>query len=300
MAGPSLALIGCGDLGVRCGLRLAELGWGVHAAKRSPSTLPGSLTGHAADYTQPGSLDFLAALRPDFVVATFNPSSRDLAGYRAGFCDGAQHLVSGLGKHRPRGLLMVSSTRVYAEQEGGWVEEGSELSNSDSRAVAIIEAERILQARIPGSSSVRFAGIYGNPRSRLLARIAEGKLSPREPVRYSNRIHRDDCAGFLSHLLLLAESGAVLKAAYNGVDDCPAPQSEVDAWLAEQLGVDPGVDQDRSVAQAPSSSQGRSGHKRCRNTALHESGYRLHFPDYRAGYSALLRDLQAAGRPALN
>ena len=83
---------------------------------------------------------------------------------------------------------------------------------------------------------IRFAGIYGDPRGHLLERIRRGELSPRQPPRYSNRIHRDDCAGFLCHLLERARTGAALAPVYNGVDDLPAAQFEVDTWLAAGAG----------------------------------------------------------------
>ncbi|MEH6637466.1 MAG: hypothetical protein V7700_18240, partial [Halioglobus sp.] len=76
---------------------------------------------------------------------------------------------------------------------------------------------------------------------------------------------------------------------YIGVDDRPAPQFEVESWLAEQMGVEvrpaevrPAEAQPRVVAPA--------GHKRCRNRALHSSGYQLLYPDYKSGYAATLAE----------
>ena len=64
-----------------------------------------------------------------------------------------------------------------------------------------------------------------------------------------------------------------------GVDDEPAPQWEVEQWLALRLGVD-------QPRELPPGSGGAN--KRCRNRALVESGYQLRYPDYRSGYSEVI------------
>jgi hypothetical protein len=99
-------------------------------------------------------------------------------------------------------------------------------------------------------------------------------------VRYGNRIHRDDCAGFLAHLCALEE--AAREPLYLGVDDEPAPQYEVEQWLLRKLGLTP------SRVNTPASSTRSSGHKLCDNRLLKQSGYRLRYPDYRQGYAAVI------------
>jgi nucleoside-diphosphate-sugar epimerase len=278
MHSPSLLIVGCGDLGTRAGTALEAHGWRIGAIRRTPPGQPPGFEWIAADYAEPGSLDFAASWQPDHVLLTPSPTSWDTAGYQRGFTAAAANLLSGLGAHRPRHLFMVSSTRVYAETGGGWVDETSPLSTTDERALAIIAAERqLLGSGIP-TSIVRSGGIYGANPGRLVTRVARGEIAPAEPVRYTNRIHREDCAGFLVHLLLQSEAGSTLEGVYNAVDDAPAPAHDVELWLAETLGVTP-----REV-----STTGAGGHKRCRNARLHDSGYALRYPDYRAGYGQVL------------
>ena len=287
MKSNSILFVGCGDLGVRAGVLCLRAGMRVAGLRRDPSSLPEGFSRFAGDYTAPGSLDFIAGLQPDYVVATLNPSDRSVAGYDRGFTGAAQNLVSGLGGHRPKRVLLVSSTRVYAERNGAWVDEHSALAADDPRALAIIAAERAVLAA--GQCSViRFGGIYGYPGGRLLERIRRGELAAEQPVRFTNRIHRDDCAGFLHYLVERAGQGAELAPVYNGVDDLPAPQFEVDTWLAAQLGVPPAP---RTPLEATGTGTGdpiSTGHKRCSNRLLHASGYRLLYPDYRSGYRAVL------------
>ena len=170
------------------------------------------------------------------------------------------------------------------------MEESSPLATGDPRALAIIAAELALVGTADCVSALRFAGIYGAVPGRLLEKVRRGELSPLNPGRYSNRIHRDDCAGLLAHLLQLSASGQKLAPVTIGVDDLPAPQAEVEAWLAQQLGVASDARQSTDMAAGGSAADKRAsaGHKRCRNRQLHASGYRLRYPDYRAGYQAML------------
>jgi nucleoside-diphosphate-sugar epimerase len=287
MKSSSVLIVGCGDLGIRTGALLCKQGWSVTGVRRDPAKLPADFFGRAANYTQPGSLDFMAESQPEFVLATFNPADRSTAGYKAGFQTAMGNLLAGLGQHRPRHIIMASSTRVFAETHGGWVDEASALSTIDPWAQAIIAAERqLLDSGYP-ATVVRFAGIYGFPGGRLLSRIRRGELCPAEPVSYTNRIHRDDCAGFLAHLLLLANAGKAVQPVYIGVDDQPAPRYEVESWLAGELGLEDQGAHDPAAAEQPTQ-HNSAGHRRCRNTALHASGYQLIYPDYRSGYRALL------------
>lgn len=283
MSKHSLLIIGCGDLGRRVGGSLLEHRWSVSAVRRHPSPHDTRFHWTAADYCVPGSLDFAQQLRPEFVLASFTPTSMDLEGYRRGFAEGAANVLRGLGSYRPKLVMMTSSTRVYEETEGGWVDESSALSSTDERALAIIEAEQLLLNSEQTVTIVRFGGIYGGHRGRLLTKITRGQIAPVSPVRYTNRIHREDCAGFLAHLINLSQAGQLLAAAYNGVDSEPAPAHEVEGWIAAKLGIN-GVQTDVNIVERSVS------HKRCSNALMLASGYSLRYPDYRAGYAKVCAD----------
>lgn len=285
----SVLIVGCGDLGNRTAGELHKENWQITGVRRSLEKLGQGIDGIAADYTIPGSLAFAEALRPEFVLATFNPFDRSEAGYIRGFNVAMENLLHGLGKHQPRHIIMSSSTRVFAEREGGWVDEGSALSTQDPWAQAIIAAEQLLLDSGLSASVVRFAGIYGIPGGRLLSRIRRGELCPAEPLSYTNRIHREDCGGFLAHLLRGAAQETALCPIYIGVDDCPAPRYEVESWIAQTMGLE---NPDAVNANSPEqpTQHNRAGHRRCKNAALTASGYQLRYPSYKEGYGALLQD----------
>ena len=274
-----LLIVGCGDLGQRVGQLLAGQRWRVDACRRHPPQDSRDFHWYAADYTRQTELQFIRELEPDYVLATFTPISRDVQGYQAGFAQAANNLLWALGEHQVRHLLMVSSTRVYGESGGGWVDENSSLSVSDNRASAIIAAEQQLMESIHPTTIVRAGGIYGAPGGRLMRKVAGGDIAPSEPVRFTNRIHREDCAGFLAHLLAKAQRGEDLESVYNAVDDNPCPAHEIESWLAGKLQT--------AATEQPAESNSVS-HKRCTNGALRSSGYVLRYPDYKSGYTPLL------------
>ncbi|PLW83476.1 hypothetical protein CWI75_03730 [Kineobactrum sediminis] len=279
----NVLIVGCGDLGARAGGLLLREDFTVTGLRRDISRLPSGFAGLAADYTvQEGGVAQLEALAPDFIIITPKPAGSGEAGYRRGFTDTVTNLLAGLGNHRPAGIIMVSSTRVLAGTDGAWVDETSPLVTDDPSALAIIAAEQLLLESPHPTCIVRCTGIYGDPEGSLLRRIAGGELCAETPLRYSNRIHRDDVGGLLAWLVSRWRSGSAPPTVMIGVDDEPAPQFEVEQWLARQLGVS-------DWRQRPADARAGSN-KRCRNLALHASGYRLRYPDYRSGYSAVLRE----------
>lgn len=278
MKGKSILLVGCGDLGVRLGKQLLALGCRVHALRRNVSALPAGFAPIAADYSVPGALDFCAQLAPDVVVFTPTPGGGDAAAYERSYQWGAANLVNALATHRPAAVLLSSSTRVYAETQGGWVDEHAALREDDACAQAIIAAEQTLLHSQHRACAVRFAGIYGAGAGRLLKRVAAGEISAVEPVVYGNRIHREDCAGLLLFLVETALAARPLPNVLLAADDSPAPRHEVEAWLAGELGVN----SPREVASPV------RANRRCSNARMRELGYALKYPDYQAGYGELL------------
>lgn len=278
----TVLFVGCGDLATRAAAALPAAVRCIGLC-RHPERLPEDIEGVAGDYTCGSAFASLPQLAPDIVVFTLKPvGGRDSEAYRQGFLAPVEHLLAALGHHRPRRILFVSSTRVYTEHDGGWVDESAPVADDDSPAGMIVAAERqLLNAGHP-ATILRCAGLYGGASGRLTARIARGELSPASPVHYANRVHRDDVAAFIVWLIEREARGEVPADCYNLVDDNPAPQHEVERWLAAALSVP--VDEDPGSATQP----GSRGHKRVSNRRLRSSGYALRYPDYRSGYAAAL------------
>lgn len=271
----SVLIAGCGDVGSRLALTLQQAGLKVYGLRRNINQLPDGIQGIAADLGQPESLRDLPAV--DIVVYAVAASRHDDAGYREAYCDGLRHLLAAL-QTSPRHLFFTSSTSVYHQDDGGWVDENSPTTPTGFSGKRMLEAEHIaLHCGVP-ATVVRFSGIYGPGRNHLLNQVRRGCAAPAEPVQFSNRIHRDDCADLLAHLIKRCLNGHALARIYLASDDAPTPLHEVSQWLAEKMGV----------TLHEFSASRRTGSKRCSNRAIRATGYNFRYPSYREGYAELL------------
>ena len=145
----------------------------------------------------------------------------------------------------------------------------------------MLEAEQLLLSSPFAATVVRFGGIYGPGRTYLIRGVREARLKQKSnPHAFTNRIHRDDCAGVLAHLM----NGDELAEVYVAVDDDPAPYNEVLCWIADQLGMpEPGVG-----SEGPDAMRSPTN-KRCSNQRLTQTGYAFRYPGYRDGYGELIR-----------
>jgi len=271
-----ILIAGCGDVGTALGVRLRDDGHEVWGLRRRAANLPDAILPVAADLAAPSGLD---ALPRDIEIVYYAAAAdgRSDQAYRAAYVDGVRHLQEALCSQArpPRRFIFVSSTGVYGQRDGSWVDEDSRTEPAGFSGRRLLEGEALALGAAGGGVVVRFGGIYGPGRDRLIRLVRDG--APCREGLYTNRIHRDDCAGALAHLLAVEEPASV----YLGVDDEPAAQCEVMTWLAERLGVAP-------PSRAPGGDRPSRGNKRCRNRRLRASGYRFLYPSYREGYSALL------------
>ncbi len=273
---------GCGDIGARLGVQLSADGHEVWGLRRSAGELPAPMRLLQADLTVAGELVRLPE-GIDAVVYTATADSYDDLAYESAYVRGPRTLLQALAAagQMPRRIIFVSSTSVYAQDDGGWVDEDSPAESESFSGRRLMEGERVvLDGPLP-AIVVRFGGIYGPGRNRLLERVRDGKPCRETPPLFTNRIHRDDCAATLRHLLMLDGPERI----YLGVDCAPAPQCEVMDWLASRLGVSPPP---RTSPADAARGGGRGSNKRCRNDRLLSSGYRFIYPTYREGYSAVL------------
>lgn len=277
----NVLIVGCGYVGETLGLELVRGGDRVFAMRRNPAGLPDSFVALRGDVTRSDGIGGLPSTRIDHVVYAVGAKARGEAAYRASYLDGLGNLLRVLGDEgqRPSRFLFTSSTSVYGQRRGEWVDETSPTHPRDFAGEILLTCERLLHGSPHPSIVLRLGGIYGPGRTSLLDRVESGQPIPeREAPHYTNRIHRDDAAGAIAHLLRVDSPAPT----YLGVDDEPADQSEVMRFIGRQLG--------RIVPVQPDdgSRPPRSGSKRCRNTLLRSSGYVFRHPTYREGYASLL------------
>lgn len=277
-----ILIAGCGYVGTALALELAAAGHEVWGLRRDPTGLPASIRPCRADLRDRASLQRVPD-DCDSVFYTAAAGGRDEAAYRAAYLEGVANLFEVLGGRAssPRRVFFTSSTAVYAQEAGEWVDEASTTEPWHFSGRVLVEAERAFSRFGLPAVVVRLGGIYGPGRTSLVDRVREGRARyAQNPPRYTNRIHRDDCAGLLAYLYGLAEPQSL----YVGVDCEPASEEVVLRWLAERLGVPaPSPEVEAGAGERP-----RRGNKRCRNERLLGDGYRFRYPSFREGYGPLI------------
>jgi nucleoside-diphosphate-sugar epimerase len=286
---PSVLLVGCGDIAQRLAL-LLENKWQLTGLRRHPESLPSSIAPLAADLCDSASVSKALAGRIfDYVVVTLTPGERTEARYQQVYIEGTRNLLATL-QGAPK-LLFVSSTSVYAQDEGEIVDETSPAIGGGFSGRCLREAEDWVAASAFTSTNVRFSGIYGSDRGgagrgRLLRSVREGKVDWSSAAQWSNRIHADDCARVLAFLIERWQAGIAPSPCYVASDNVSTQLGEVWEWLANQMGIDSAVSEekwrDQTVSGKPVSG------KRCSNALLQREGFNFLYPDFKAGYYTLL------------
>ena len=281
MSKASVLIVGCGDVGGRLATQLLDTDWQVYGLRRSIDRLPAGVIGVAGDLFSEQCPTQWPAGQIDYVVYSAAATEHDEAGYQAAYVDGLKNTLSWLEQHgqRPKRLLFVSSSGVYAQKDGEWVDEASPALSTNYSGRIILDAERVALESGIAASAVRLTGIYGPGRERLMGQVRKGYRVAVEPPLYGNRIHADDAAGLLAFLLEADRQGRALDDCYIGVDNAPAPLAEVVDWLRERLGI---------TEWAAEASVRRAGSKRCSNARAKALGWEPRYSSYREGYAAIL------------
>lgn len=278
----NILLVGCGEIATALGLQWASKGHQVWGLRRQAGRLPDAINECIADVCEPASLERLNELTLDYVVITLTPQSMTDEGYRSVFVDGLDNVLAQLACQRQlKHILFVSSTSVYHQADHQWVDEDSATLPQRFSGQRLLQAEQLLAASGLRHSCIRFGGIYGPGRRRLIDQVLAKQGNAEQPPLYTNRIHLDDCVGFLAHLVAMAERGETLQRIYLAVDNQPVPLWELQRWMAGQLGI--------AVDSLVVGKLRNGSSKRCKNQRLRASNYSLIYPSYREGYAPLLQ-----------
>lgn len=183
-------------------------------------------------------------------------------------------------------LGYLSTTAVYGDRKGGWVDETSELQPASARGARRVEAEKAwldLAPEVP-AHVFRLAGIYGPGRGPLeKVRVPDAKRVIKEGQVFG-RTHIEDIANVCEASIARPNPGSV----YNVTDDLTCPPQEVLEYAADLLSIPhpPAVD----FETAEMSAMARSFYgenKRVSNEKIKsELGITLKYPTYREGLAA--------------
>lgn len=286
-------VIGGGYSGLRFGRAAAALGAQVWLTRRSDSPEPTASTSEppalAPLRQQPGA----AGRRPPsdltHVLVTTPPAA-----------DGdavIEHWLEPLRQQPLNWLGYLSTTGVYGDTAGGWVDETSPTTPGLARSRLRLESEqRWLGSGLP-VQSFRLPAIYGPGRCPFNQLRQGSARLIHKPGQVFCRIHVDDIVGALLHCA--ARPMEHRPPVVNVSDDAPCPSSETLGYAAHLLGCKlPPVQRFDAVAPSlsPMALSFWADNRRVSNGLLcNELGYRLRYPSYREGFAASLREENASG-----
>ncbi|MCU4718559.1 SDR family oxidoreductase [Halapricum hydrolyticum] len=282
-----VAILGCGYVGCELARQL-QPDHDVIGVRRSESGLRAvedtGATAVKADVTEP---DALAAVPDaDWVIFAASSGGRGADAARETYVGGLRTTIDHFcGREAvPDRIVYTSSTGVYGDHDGDWVDEAMSIDPGTERGQALAEAEAIARQRPIDDTDgtvARFAGLYGPDRYRL-QRYLDGPVTEG----HLNMVHRDDAAGAVRFLL---EGDHARREVVNVVDDEPVEKWAFADWLAEQCGEPEPPKQtvadrldDPELSEAARNWVGAD--KRVSNEKLRGLGYEFVYPTYREGY----------------
>jgi nucleoside-diphosphate-sugar epimerase len=277
-------IVGCGYLGLRVAERWLVMGETVYAITRSAQRAAGfkqrGLLPILADLAEPNSLRDLPAAGTVLYAVGYDPRSgpsrRDV--HIVGF----EALLDAVAGTTQR-LVFISTTGVYGQTSGEWVDEDSPCAPETESGMVYLEAEQMLSANRLGARAIilRLAGIYGPGRVPQKSSLTSG--APLSATGHLNLIHVDDAA----QVVLDAERLAVPPRVYCVSDGHPVPRSDYYTELARLWNLPSprfAPPEDNKTAPKRGATDKRVSNQRM----LRELQTALRYPDYRQDLAAII------------
>lgn len=274
----SALVVGCGDLGTAIAELLQQAGHQVTGVRKSARLLPLGMRTVQLDVTALNAVALLAPFNPEIIIYCVAASAQEDENYYQHYVQGLRHVIEAQANNpHLKHVFFVSSTRVYGQQTNDLLDEDSPAIASDFGGNRLLEAEQLLQNLKCPTTVLRLSGIYG-PGRLYLVNMAKDPTRWPQHNQWSNRIHRDDAAGFTAYLVGLVLSRVAVQSQYIVTDSMPTAQYDVLNWLAKRLHLSHQADATATPTQG----------KRLSNRRLLASGYQLKYPNYQIGYSELV------------
>ena len=283
-------IVGCGYVGQEVARQLTAAGHHVFGLRRTPADpLEANLpyTPCVGDLTRPETLETLP--NPlDWVINTVSSSRGGVAEYRSVYYEGTRNLIRRLQRTPLKAFAYTSSTSVYGQKDGSWVDENAPTQPGTETGQLLVDTERLLleayaQEQFP-ARILRVAGIYGPGRGHLFQQWLRGEARLQgDGRRWMNMIHRHDVASALVAVLERGRGGQI----YNAVDTEPVTQVDFLGWLAQQTGRP--LASTALPGEVVPSKRGITN-KRVSSAKLQtETGWIPRYPTFREGYLEPLR-----------
>ncbi len=234
---------------------------------------------HICDVLNTASLHDLPAVDTVLYAIGFDRTSG--ASMRSVYVDGLANVLANLPP--PGRFIYVSSSSVYGQTDGGWVDEDAPTEPQEESGQIVLAAEQALHRQLPAAVILRFSGIYGPGRLLRRATIERGEPIVGDAGKWLNLIHVDDGA----RAILAAEANATPGRIYNICDDQPVRRRDFYTELARVLGAPPPHFVPPPLAALPPH---ETANRRIRNARMKDELHvQLRYAGYVAGLAASFR-----------
>jgi nucleoside-diphosphate-sugar epimerase len=286
-------VVGCGYVGLPLALELAGQGHAVTALRRNPAPISSvlreaAIQTMAADISEPDSLRKVKA-EFDIVVDCVASAGGTADDYQQVYFEGMRNLVGWLARSPVTKLIYTSSTSVYGQTDGSWVDERSPAEPQSQTAQILLNTERLLlESAIASAIVLRLSGIYGPGRGYWFRQFIEGKAAIEGAGdRVLNMIHRDDVVRAVVAMVQVPKLGGI----YNVSDDEPVTQRELLTWFAGETNLP--LPQ-ASASEAKQFPRAASSKRICNRKLKKDLGFQLKYPTFREGYRQAIEQFRSA------
>jgi nucleoside-diphosphate-sugar epimerase len=279
-----ILVVGAGDIGGQLAINLVQAGHQVWGLRRSHKPIGGGVEIVVGDVSAP---ETLLNIPSDVDILVYSVASPEFSreGYHKYYYNGIRHVLHALKAQgqSPKHAFFTSSSSVYHQMDASWVDEESPTEPTSFSGKELLQAEGVLAKGYIPATSVRFPGIYGLGRNRMIEQARQGGHCDPSPEVWTNRIHRDDCIGVLQFLIDKVLAGEAIDDIYLACDSQPVTLFDILEWMKDRLGE---VEPDYELPEAT-----RRANRRCSNKRLIAAGYPFRFNDYQEGYEFVLQKL---------
>ncbi|OUS41613.1 NAD(P)-dependent oxidoreductase [Oleispira antarctica] len=279
-----ILVVGAGDIGGQLAIKLAQANHDVWALRRSDIAIGEGVHTIQGDVSEPETLLDIPS-DVDILVYTVASPEFSKEGYHKYYYRGICHVLHALKAQgqEPKYAFFTSSSSVYHQMDASWVDEDSPTEPNSFAGKELLQAEGALAKGYIPATSVRFPGIYGPGRTRMIEQARQGGHCDPTPEVWTNRIHRDDCVGVLQFLIEKVLAGEKIDDIYMACDSEPATLYDILEWMKDRIGD---VEPDYELPEAT-----RRANRRCSNKRLIAEGYQFQFNNYQEGYEFVLKEL---------
>ena len=223
-----ILFIGYGKTSQRAAKQLFEQGHQITTISRSPKS--DGFASHLIQDIQQLDLSEIAPI--DAVYVLLSPSASTVEAYQQTFVDSIAPAALALKNHPVKKVIVVSSSRVYGENAGERIDDETCPQPGDAQGQVLLNMETLWQQAYPSQCViVRPTGIYGTSVARMIKLAEITKTYPK--LHWSNRIHIEDLAAFLAHLLHVEQA----EKSYICSNSQPLPLHEIIQWFQQQLAL---------------------------------------------------------------